>query len=219
MRSRPPRRCREGYAPRCWASGAARGRPSGLGGTGCARRSPCRSSRTADQGTMMTLFTEATPQPASTKTRLASFMELVATAQATAEARQELQQLAGEQATLREVATLVAQGAEPRAVFDAVCEATGHLTGAASVNLAQFTPTGAISRWQAGASAEPTSRPARACRSTGTRSAPSSSRRKHRAASTATKPCPGGSPPGYASSASDPRWVLRSVSTVASGAP
>jgi len=91
---------------------------------------------------MMTLFTEATPQPASTKTRLASFMELVATAQATAEARQELQQLAGEQATLREVATLVAQGAEPRAVFDAVCEATGHLTGAASVNLAQFTPDG-----------------------------------------------------------------------------
>src|SRR5262245_34797188 len=50
MLSWSPRRCREGCAPRCWASGAARGRPSGLGGMGCARRSPCRSSRTAGQG-------------------------------------------------------------------------------------------------------------------------------------------------------------------------
>jgi PAS domain S-box-containing protein len=90
-------------------------------------------------GTMMALSTATTPQPASTEARLASFTELVATAIANAEARQELQQLADEQAALREVATLVAQGAEPRAVFDAVCVATGRLIGAASVNLAQFT--------------------------------------------------------------------------------
>jgi PAS domain S-box-containing protein len=90
-------------------------------------------------GAMMALSTAATPPAASTEGRLASFTELVATAIANAEARDGLQQLADEQAALREVATLVAQGAEPRAVFDAVCEVTGRLTGAASVNLAQFT--------------------------------------------------------------------------------
>ena len=90
-------------------------------------------------GAMMALSTATTPQAAATEARLASFTELVATAIANAEAREELQQLADEQAALREVATLVAKGAEPRAVFDAVCEVTGRLTGAASVNLAQFT--------------------------------------------------------------------------------
>jgi PAS domain S-box-containing protein len=90
-------------------------------------------------GAMMALSTATTPQPASTEARLASFTELVATAIANAEAHQELQRLADEQAALRQVATLVARGAEPRAVFDAVCEATGRLIGAASVNLAQFT--------------------------------------------------------------------------------
>jgi PAS domain S-box-containing protein len=93
-------------------------------------------------GAMMALSTAATPQAAGTEARLASFTELVATAIANAEARQELQQLADEQAALREVATLVAQGAEPRAVYDAVCVATGRLLGAASVNLAQFTADG-----------------------------------------------------------------------------
>ena len=90
-------------------------------------------------GTMMALSTADTPQPATTEARLASFTELVATALANAEAREELQRLADEQVALREVATLVARGAEPRAVFDAVAEVTGRLLGAASVNLAQFT--------------------------------------------------------------------------------
>ena len=54
-------------------------------------------------------------------------------------ARQRLKVIADEQAALRHVATLVARGAEPGAIFDAVCEATGRLIGAASVNLAQFT--------------------------------------------------------------------------------
>jgi len=89
-------------------------------------------------GAMMALSTVT--QPADTEARLASFTELVATAIANAEAGQELRRLADEQAALRRVATLVAQGAEPAAVFDAVCEATGRLIGAASVNLAQFTP-------------------------------------------------------------------------------
>jgi PAS domain S-box-containing protein len=91
-------------------------------------------------GAMMALSTATTPQPTSTEAQLTSFTELVATSIANAEAHQELRRLADEQAALRQVATLVARGAEPRAVFDAVCEETGRLIGAASVNLAQFTP-------------------------------------------------------------------------------
>jgi signal transduction histidine kinase len=55
-----------------------------------------------------------------------------------------------EQAALRRVATLVAQAAPPQAVFDAVCEETGRLIGATTVNLAHFTPDGinvTISGW------------------------------------------------------------------------
>jgi PAS domain S-box-containing protein len=90
-------------------------------------------------GTMMALSTATTPQAESTEARLASFTELVATALANAEAREELQQLADEQAALREMATLVARGAEPQDVFEALAEVTGRLIGAASVNLARFT--------------------------------------------------------------------------------
>ena len=75
-------------------------------------------------GAMMALSTATAPQPAATEARLASFTELVATAIANAETHQELRRLADEQAALRQVATLVARGAEPRAVFDAVCEVT-----------------------------------------------------------------------------------------------
>jgi PAS domain S-box-containing protein len=90
-------------------------------------------------GAMMALSTATAPQAATTEARLASFTELVATALANAEAREELQQLADEQAALREVATLVARGVEPQDVFEAVAEVTGRLIGAASVNLARFT--------------------------------------------------------------------------------
>ena len=69
-------------------------------------------------GAMMALSTATTPQPASTEARLTSFTELVATSIANAEAHQELRRLADEQAALRHVATLVARGAEPRAVFE-----------------------------------------------------------------------------------------------------
>jgi signal transduction histidine kinase len=43
------------------------------------------------------------------------------------------------EAALRRVATLVARAAPPQAVFDAVCEETGRLIGATTVNLAHFT--------------------------------------------------------------------------------
>jgi GAF domain-containing protein len=74
--------------------------------------------------------------------RLSQFTKLVATAISNTQAREDLHRLADEQAALRRIATLVAQGTEARAVFDAVCEQTGRLFSAATVNLAHFTPEG-----------------------------------------------------------------------------
>jgi PAS domain S-box-containing protein len=90
------------------------------------------------------------PLPPDAEGRLSQFTELVATAISNTQARQELQRLLDEQAALRRLATLVAEGAEPRAVFDAVAEETGQLLGATTVNLAHFTPDGVnvtISGW------------------------------------------------------------------------
>jgi signal transduction histidine kinase len=67
--------------------------------------------------------------PGDTEHRLAEFTELVATTIANAQARQELRALADEQAALRRVATLVARGETPSAVFDAVAEVVGRLLG------------------------------------------------------------------------------------------
>jgi signal transduction histidine kinase len=60
------------------------------------------------------------PLPRDTEQRLAEFAELFATAIANSEAHEQLAQLADEQAALRRVATLVAEGATPHRVFDGV---------------------------------------------------------------------------------------------------
>jgi signal transduction histidine kinase len=57
--------------------------------------------------------------PAGTESRMAAFMELTATAIANAKTRQELYELADTQAALRRLATLVARGEAPEAVFAA----------------------------------------------------------------------------------------------------
>jgi PAS domain S-box-containing protein len=80
--------------------------------------------------------------PPGAEHRLSKFTELVATAIANSQAREELHRLADEQAALRRVATLVARGAEPPVVLDAVCRETGRLFGTTSVNLAHFTSDG-----------------------------------------------------------------------------
>jgi GAF domain-containing protein len=59
--------------------------------------------------------------------RLAAFAELIATAIANAQARVELRAIAEEQAALRRVATLVAGGAAPGAVFAAVAGEVGQV--------------------------------------------------------------------------------------------
>ena len=70
---------------------------------------------------VVTVGTRGTePLPADVEGRLAKFTELLATAIAKSEAHEQLAQLADEQAALRRVATLVAEGATPHDVFDAV---------------------------------------------------------------------------------------------------
>ena len=81
--------------------------------------------------------------PADTEARLAGFTELVATAIAEAQARVELRGFAEEQAALRRVATLVAQGAPPEKVFGAVAEEAGRLLGTDSTVMSRYDPDGA----------------------------------------------------------------------------
>lgn len=75
------------------------------------------------------------PFPADTEQRLTRFTELIATAIANAEAQAELERLANEQAALRRLAMLVAQGANPAEVFDAVAVELHDQTGATEVGL------------------------------------------------------------------------------------
>ena len=70
--------------------------------------------------------------------RIGQFSELMATAIANDKARAEIKRLAEEQAALRRVATLVAEGASPGALFDAVAVEMERLLGADSVSLVRY---------------------------------------------------------------------------------
>ena len=89
-------------------------------------------------GAMVVARFSAAPFPPETEHRIAQFTELAATAVANAEAGAELQRLADEQAALRRVATLVARGAAPDEVFDAVVTEVARLLDAAQVGLARY---------------------------------------------------------------------------------
>jgi len=85
-------------------------------------------------GVAVVISTSATPLPVDTEDRLAEFTELLATAIANAESREELAALAEQESALRRVATLVAGGASANEVFAAVAEEVAevlHLTNAA----------------------------------------------------------------------------------------
>jgi signal transduction histidine kinase len=97
-------------------------------------------------GVMIAASTHGEPLPRSTEERLADFTELVATAIANAEARAELRRVADEQAALRRVATLVAHGAAPPAVFEAVTEEIGRLLPADITVLYRYDPGGQLTR-------------------------------------------------------------------------
>jgi PAS domain S-box-containing protein len=70
-------------------------------------------------GVMVAATTHDQPVPPESESRLGAFTELMATAIANTEARAEVQRLAEEQAALRRVATLVAEGAPPSTILDA----------------------------------------------------------------------------------------------------
>jgi PAS domain S-box-containing protein len=76
--------------------------------------------------------------PPGMETRIGQFADLVATAIANADARAEVERLAQEQAALRRVATLVAEGAPPAAVFDAVATEIEGLLGADGATLCRY---------------------------------------------------------------------------------
>jgi signal transduction histidine kinase len=71
-------------------------------------------------GALVVVSKSDQPLPLDTERRLAEFAELFATAIANSEAHEQLARLAEEQAALRRVATLVAQGAAPDRVFECV---------------------------------------------------------------------------------------------------
>src|SRR4051794_9352691 len=89
-------------------------------------------------GTLIAVTSQSKPLPPETDSRIGGFTELVATAIANAGARDELSRLVEEQAALRRVATLVAQGAAPAEIFDAVVAEVGQLLGAAQTGLARY---------------------------------------------------------------------------------
>jgi|HubBroStandDraft_6_1064221.scaffolds.fasta_scaffold02808_10 signal transduction histidine kinase len=91
-------------------------------------------------GAMLTATVTDEPLPPDTESRLGQFTELIGTAIANAEARAEVERLAEEQAALRRVATLVAEGAPPSAVFEAVAAEMNHVLGADHAVLGRYEP-------------------------------------------------------------------------------
>src|SRR3954453_258866 len=90
------------------------------------------------------------PLPDHLEDRLAEFTELVATAIANSQAHEQLAQLADEQAALRRGGTLVAAGAPPAEVFEAVSTEAAALIGADGSALTRYEEDGtvtAISGW------------------------------------------------------------------------
>jgi signal transduction histidine kinase len=101
-------------------------------------------------GVMCVGSTEPEPPPSETEARLVKFTELLATAIANAESRKALAQLAEEQAALRRVATLVAAGAPPQEVFEAVSVEVAALIPAEGSALTRYEADGtvtALSGW------------------------------------------------------------------------
>jgi signal transduction histidine kinase len=78
--------------------------------------------------------------PADAESRIAAFTGLVATAISNTEARTEMARLADEQAALRRVATLIAQGAPSGVLFACVTDEAGPLLGADLAAMARFEP-------------------------------------------------------------------------------
>ncbi|MDX6408335.1 MAG: hypothetical protein QOE13_1406 [Gaiellaceae bacterium] len=95
-------------------------------------------------GVMTAASSAEEPLPADTEVRLVSFTELVATAIANAESSAGLARLAEEQAALRRVATLVAEGVPPAKVFSTLCEEVTRLVDAQATTIGRLEPDGRV---------------------------------------------------------------------------
>lgn len=78
--------------------------------------------------------------PPGSEDRVAQFAELVSTAISNIESRLQVERLAAEQSALRRVATLVAEGATPNRVFDAVRDEVEQMFGIPNTILMRFDP-------------------------------------------------------------------------------
>jgi signal transduction histidine kinase len=83
-------------------------------------------------GALMAATRTAERFPEDAEMRIAAFSELVATAISNTQAREAVARLADEQAALRRVATLVAQGVRPAEIFSAVSIEIDRLVGSAA---------------------------------------------------------------------------------------
>jgi signal transduction histidine kinase len=95
-------------------------------------------------GVMTAASTAEEPLSSDTERRLASFTELVATAIANTESRAALGQLAEQQAALRRVATLVAEGMPPAEVLTAVADEVNHLLDAQTSAIVRLEADGSV---------------------------------------------------------------------------
>ena len=91
-------------------------------------------------GVMTASWKTEGPPPPDTEERMVKFAALLDTAIANAEARTEIERLAEEQAALRRVATLVAEGVSPTEVFDAVVGEVERVLGSDRVSLSRYEP-------------------------------------------------------------------------------
>jgi signal transduction histidine kinase len=89
-------------------------------------------------GAMVVSSTETDPLHEDTEARLTNFTELVATAIANGEAREQVERLAEEQAALRRVATLIAQAASAEEVFSAVAEEVASVLNLRAVTVCRY---------------------------------------------------------------------------------
>ena len=112
-------------------------------------------------GALMAATRGVEPWAENAENRIAAFTELVATAIANAESREARAVLAEEQAALRRVATLVAQGTSPQDLFAAVAEEVGRLLPVGSATMGRFEADGSVTTvasWSAAEAAFPTGR-------------------------------------------------------------
>ena len=100
--------------------------------------------RGAIWGAVVVGTTESEPFPPETEMRLTQFADLVATAVANAEARAEIVPLVDEQAALRRVATLVAEGAPRDVLFRAVTDEVAQVVGPPTVTLSHHHTDGSF---------------------------------------------------------------------------